>query len=202
MAGEQPGEPVLAGVVRRLGAVRGIPVNPPSGQRRDAEDLPATPILPGGKLAAPIVDNGAIGDNPACTRGTVAEQRGSDRRVDPVGADDDLRLEPLSADQPDRALSADFSRLGAEADHAGSLAGAGLPGRPGRPGDIVSGLDTIFLVAAVIAFTGSGLSLLLVRDRDIERAAARESDGRPAPEEGPLAAWPARCGALPITRDA
>jgi hypothetical protein len=118
VAREQPGEPVLAGFARKLGAVRGVPVDPPSGQRRHAEDLPATPGLADGELAVPIVDDGAVGDNPACTRWTVAEQRGSGRRVDPVGADDDLRLEPLSADQPDRTLSADFSRLGAEADDA------------------------------------------------------------------------------------
>jgi EmrB/QacA subfamily drug resistance transporter len=52
----------------------------------------------------------------------------------------------------------------------------------------VSGLDTIFVVASVIAFAGSLLSLLLVRDRDIEREPAGQPEGRPAPEAEPVAA--------------
>ena len=102
VAGEQPGDPVLAGVPRELGAVGGVPVDRPSGERCHAEDLPATPVLAGGKLAAPIVDNGAVADHPACARWTVAEQGGSGHRVDAVGANDDLRVEPLSHGQPDK----------------------------------------------------------------------------------------------------
>ena len=52
----------------------------------------------------------------------------------------------------------------------------------------VSGLHTIFVVAAVIAFAGSVLSLLLVRDRDIEPEPVGEPESRPEPGAGPLAA--------------
>jgi hypothetical protein len=58
-----------------------------------------------------------------------------------------------------------------------------------RPGAFVSGLDTIFLVAAMIAFAGSVLSLVLVRDRDIEPEFVGEPEGRAELEAGPLAAW-------------
>ena len=52
----------------------------------------------------------------------------------------------------------------------------------------VSGLHTIFVVAAVIAFAGSVLALLLVRDRDIEPEPVGEPETRPEPGVGPLAA--------------
>ena len=52
----------------------------------------------------------------------------------------------------------------------------------------VSGLHTIFVVAAVIAFAGSVLSLLLVRDRDIEPEPVGERESRAEAGAGPLAA--------------
>jgi EmrB/QacA subfamily drug resistance transporter len=75
----------------------------------------------------------------------------------------------------------DLAVAGASPELAGQI-------RPAAEQAFVSGLDTIFLVAAVIAFAGSLLSLLLVRDRDIERESVGEPEGRAEPHAERLAA--------------
>jgi EmrB/QacA subfamily drug resistance transporter len=73
-------------------------------------------------------------------------------------------------------------------DLAASSAGPNLAPQVAAAGReaFVSGLDTIFVVGAAIAFAGSLLSLLLVRSGDAEREPARDLEDRPV-ETQPLA---------------
>ena len=46
---------------------------------------------------------------------------------------------------------------------------------------VLAGLDTVFLISAVLAFAGALLALALVRERDLEHRARTEAATGPAP---------------------
>jgi hypothetical protein len=100
--------------------------------------------------------------------GAVMESEVSASLAQALGTAPSGLVEIVSTGNADAAAAAEPAGLEAQIHDAAEVA-------------FVGGLDTVFLVSAVIAFAGAVLALALVRERDLERDRGAETAPSPVP---------------------